>query len=338
MPTAIVSVPISGSSSLLAAALALTATPAAAAEFFALPVACAIGSECVIAQYFDADPSPEARDYTCGFMTYQGHAGVDFAVADYAAAEAGVTVVAAAPGEVTAVRDGEPDHRGDVSPEAVHSRECGNGVVIRHAQGLVTNYCHMRRGSILVRQGESVNTGTPLGQIGQSGLADFPHLHFEARLRDRPIDPFSGRRADGCGLAGISRWLPETASALPYFAGYPYHVGFAPAAPDTTRMRAGSYDESTLSPDAPSIVFWAEIWGVVTGDTFTMRLLAPDGAVLAEQAGAIDRVQARRLQYVGRPAAGAAWPAGTYTGEFTYRRSRDNHVWTSTASVTVSLP
>jgi hypothetical protein len=310
------------------------ATPLAAADLLTLPVACAIGSECVIAQYFDADPSPEARDYTCGFMTYEGHTGVDFAVADYAAADAGVAVVAAAPGEVVAVRDGEADRRGAVNPEAVHSRECGNGVVIRHTQGLVTNYCHMRRGSILVQPDDRVERGTPLGLVGQSGLSEFPHLHFEARFDGEPIDPFSGRPADGCGNAGVARWLPETASALPYFAGFPYHLGFAPAVPDTGLMRAGTYDDAVMPAEAPEIVFWAELWGLVTGDILEMRLIGPDGTVLAESREVMDRVWARRMRYVRHTVEGP-WPPGVYTGEVTYRRVNDDHVWTESRSVTI---
>ena len=40
-------------------------------------------------------------------------------------------------------------------------------------------YMHMVAGSVLVKKGQSVTTGQPLGLVGQTGAASGPHLHFE---------------------------------------------------------------------------------------------------------------------------------------------------------------
>ncbi|HEU4547656.1 MAG TPA: M23 family metallopeptidase, partial [Microlunatus sp.] len=53
----------------------------------------------------------------------------------------------------------------------------GNYVVIRHADGTQTLYAHMS--SISVQSGTKVTGGTRLGQVGQTGRAFGPHLHFE---------------------------------------------------------------------------------------------------------------------------------------------------------------
>jgi murein DD-endopeptidase MepM/ murein hydrolase activator NlpD len=53
----------------------------------------------------------------------------------------------------------------------------GNYVVIRHADGTQTLYAHMS--SISVQSGTRVIGGTRLGQVGQTGRAFGPHLHFE---------------------------------------------------------------------------------------------------------------------------------------------------------------
>ena len=53
----------------------------------------------------------------------------------------------------------------------------GNYVVIKHADGNQTLYAHMS--SISVQSGASVTGGTRLGQVGQTGRAFGPHLHFE---------------------------------------------------------------------------------------------------------------------------------------------------------------
>jgi murein DD-endopeptidase MepM/ murein hydrolase activator NlpD len=55
-------------------------------------------------------------------------------------------------------------------------------------------YMHMVEGSVLVRKGQSVSTGQPLGLVGQTGAASGPHLHFEIwqgawQQGGRPIDP-----------------------------------------------------------------------------------------------------------------------------------------------------
>ena len=53
----------------------------------------------------------------------------------------------------------------------------GNYVVIKHADGTQTLYAHMS--SISVQSGAKVTGGTRLGQVGQTGRAFGPHLHFE---------------------------------------------------------------------------------------------------------------------------------------------------------------
>jgi murein DD-endopeptidase MepM/ murein hydrolase activator NlpD len=63
----------------------------------------------------------------------------------------------------------------------------GNCVEISHGHGIVTRYAHMAR--ILARQGQLVTPGTPIGTIGSTGRSTGPHLHFEVRVNDRPVNP-----------------------------------------------------------------------------------------------------------------------------------------------------
>ncbi len=57
----------------------------------------------------DHDPGPDAADFTCNGLSYDTHTGTDFALPSLAAMQAGVAVLAAAPGTVAALRDGMPD-------------------------------------------------------------------------------------------------------------------------------------------------------------------------------------------------------------------------------------
>jgi murein DD-endopeptidase MepM/ murein hydrolase activator NlpD len=63
----------------------------------------------------------------------------------------------------------------------------GNCVEISHGNGLLTRYAHMSR--IEARTGEVVQPGRLIGAIGSTGRSTGPHLHFEVRIRDHPVDP-----------------------------------------------------------------------------------------------------------------------------------------------------
>jgi murein DD-endopeptidase MepM/ murein hydrolase activator NlpD len=63
----------------------------------------------------------------------------------------------------------------------------GNLVVIQHRLGYTTWYAHLS--TITSWVGERVSGGTRIGYVGSTGHATGPHLHFEARLRNIPIDP-----------------------------------------------------------------------------------------------------------------------------------------------------
>ncbi len=63
----------------------------------------------------------------------------------------------------------------------------GRSVFIDHGGGLVTMYFHLRR--IVVAEGEPVRRGEKLGEVGASGRATGPHLHFGVRWHGARVDP-----------------------------------------------------------------------------------------------------------------------------------------------------
>jgi len=66
-------------------------------------------------------------------------------------------------------------------------RGYGKMVVVRHADGLETVYAHNSKNA--VKRGQLVTASTPLGEVGETGRATGPHLHFEARRAGRAINP-----------------------------------------------------------------------------------------------------------------------------------------------------
>ncbi len=94
------------------------------------------------------------------------HAGLDFK------GPIGAPIYAAAEGTVTfaGVRQGY-----------------GNCVEISHGNGLLTRYAHMS--AFRAQVGQQVAAGAVIGAIGNSGRSTGPHLHFEVRINDRPVNP-----------------------------------------------------------------------------------------------------------------------------------------------------
>jgi len=66
-------------------------------------------------------------------------------------------------------------------------RGYGNVLEIRHMQGIVTRYAHMKKN--LVRAGMRVRRGDIMAQVGSTGRSTGPHLHYEVRLNGVAVNP-----------------------------------------------------------------------------------------------------------------------------------------------------
>jgi murein DD-endopeptidase MepM/ murein hydrolase activator NlpD len=65
----------------------------------------------------------------------------------------------------------------------------GNAVEIDHGDGTSTLYAHAS--ALLVQPGQRVTRGEAVALVGQTGQATGPHLHFELRRHDHPVDPMA---------------------------------------------------------------------------------------------------------------------------------------------------
>ena len=63
----------------------------------------------------------------------------------------------------------------------------GNCIEITHGNGLLTRYAHMS--AFRAHVGQMVAAGDTIGAIGSSGRSTGPHLHFEVRINDQPVNP-----------------------------------------------------------------------------------------------------------------------------------------------------
>ncbi|MHB2167743.1 M23 family metallopeptidase [Alsobacter sp. R-9] len=310
---------------LLTPAIALAQSPAPPVPFV-LPIDCRIGTSCFVQNYVDADPGEGAKDFTCGTRTYDKHNGTDIRVLSMADQKRGVAVLAAAPGKVRAIRDEEPDISvRERTLAAVAGRECGNGLVIDHGGGWTTQYCHMARGSIAVKPGDTVGAGDRLGLVGLSGNTEYPHLHFTVRRGDTVVDPFALDAAPGtCGTGGQRvAWSPAVAQALAYAPRAVLNTGFAAGPVDMPAIEAGAAGATPPSRDSEALVAFARAIGLKQGDVQRMTITGPDGRQVVQSAlKPLPRDQAQSMIFAGRKRPPSGFPAGEYTALYEVLRDQ----------------
>jgi hypothetical protein len=288
---------------------------------FDMPVACELGRNCFIQNYVDADPSASARDYTCGTLSYDGHNGIDFRLPTTKAQQVGVDVLAAAPGRVLRRRDGVADIPvREGGQDAVKGSECGNAVVIAHADGWETQYCHMARGSLRVAIGDRVEARQPIGRIGLSGLTEYPHLHFIVRHRGEVVDPFAYQAEPGACGAGRMLWQPALRSALAYRPRLVLNAGFASSTVTMATLEAGGAERQSPDVEAPALVAYVRGIGLKSGDVQSMVLSEPAGRVIARhEAEPLPRNQAQSLIFAGLRKPPTGWARGIYRARYMVR-------------------
>ncbi|MGC4009237.1 MAG: peptidoglycan DD-metalloendopeptidase family protein [Pseudomonas sp.] len=109
----------------------------------------------------------------------------------------GTPIVAARGGTVVKIENGQSGRGKNPS---------GNFVRVLHDDGTMGVYLHLMRGSVLVREGQRVGTGTPLAQSGNTGNSSGPHLHFVVQ------------RNVGLALESIPYDFSQPVDTLPNFA------------------------------------------------------------------------------------------------------------------------
>jgi hypothetical protein len=154
-------------------------------------------------------------------------------------------------------------------------------------------------------------------------MTDFPHahmgvLHFAPGAREGvTVDPFTGAPlAEGCGLPARPLWAEPQA----YEPGALYAAGFADHVPGRD-IKENAATAATLPPGAPALVVWGAMFGAARGDIMRVKITAPDGAVLLEQAQTVEGDQAWRVHGMGKKRPQGGWAAGRYLGTFVMERA-----------------
>lgn len=133
---------------------------------------------------------------------WRSHRGVDYA------ADAGTPIMATSDGVVI--------HRGPKGG-------LGNAVVIRHPNGFVTRYGHMRAFASGIHVGTRVKQSDVVGYVGMTGLATGPHLHYEMLRGGRHMDPLSVDlpKGDPVPSDDHTRWRSEMSGRMALLESIP---------------------------------------------------------------------------------------------------------------------
>ena len=139
----------------------------------------------LVARYVLPFTPGEAYTLTQGNCGRESHGG-RFSYSYDFRMPAGTAVLAARDGVVITVRDGRPDGTRRLGDE--------NFVIVRHPDGELSRYIHLRQHGALVEETQMVAAGDTIALSGDSGRSAFPHLHFDV--------------ADRCGSGGC-RTIPS---------------------------------------------------------------------------------------------------------------------------------
>ena len=119
---------------------------------------------------------------------YKAHTGIDYG------APTGTPIFATANGRVTF---------------AGWKSGYGKLVILKHPNGYQTYYGHCSR--LLVKPGQLVDQGEAVARVGQTGIATGPHVHYEVRIKGKPIDPNRVKKSRGQPLGpGLMAAFRET--------------------------------------------------------------------------------------------------------------------------------
>jgi murein DD-endopeptidase MepM/ murein hydrolase activator NlpD len=173
-----------------------------------------LGSNCARhdgSHVYELPYGPEAKlEVTQAYDGKFSHKGSNKYAIDWQMPEG--TPVRAARGGVV-VRAKDDSNRGGGTIDFDHDN---NYVLIRHDDGTLGQYCHLQKGGVLVKPGQTVAAGDPIAHSGNTGFSTGPHLHFcvftATSGRESASIPVKFRTSDGPALTLVSGRAYQAAS------------------------------------------------------------------------------------------------------------------------------
>ncbi|MCX6350816.1 MAG: peptidoglycan DD-metalloendopeptidase family protein [Bacteroidetes bacterium] len=229
---------------------------------FVKPIEGVAGKDFYLVNYMDHDSTKGLKDINCIDKTYDGHTGTDMVLRSFLSMDSGYAVYAAAKGKVMVTRDNMYDRN-----KKTNTNGFGNYISINHKDTLYTYYAHLKKGSILVNPGDSVQAGQKIGLVACSGNCFHPHLHFEVWTQTQNIDPFVG-----------SCYKKQNLWATPFKYDTSLKIieaGFVPYVPNIDTLVERFDVRDTFSQKDTIVTFWTLLQGLRQGDSTTVYWYTP---------------------------------------------------------------
>jgi murein DD-endopeptidase MepM/ murein hydrolase activator NlpD len=78
----------------------------------------------------------------------------------------------------------------------------GRAIIVDHGHGITTRYGHLS--NFAVAAGQHIHRGDTIGYVGLSGRSTGPHLHYEVRINDTPVNPHKYLRLTMASAGGFA--------------------------------------------------------------------------------------------------------------------------------------
>lgn len=113
----------------------------------------------------------------------------------------------------------------------------GNTVILKHHSKITTLYAHQSRFASGLKAGSKVSQGDLIGYVGSTGWSTGPHLHYEFRVADKPIDPLTATANMPSSQPLASEHQEKFAQAVaPYKQQLQVLAKFQEAVPETSNV------------------------------------------------------------------------------------------------------
>ena len=285
-----------------------------------------------ISAYVDHDPAATTfRDYNCGTISYDNHNGTDIQLSPFAWAimdAMQVEVIAAADGVIVQRVDGQFDRNCACQSMA------GNQIALRHSDGSITLYGHMKSGSLTAKTvGQTVAKGEFLGNVGSSGCSSGPHLHFGVYANDtfaQLIDPFSGT----CNLLNSTTWW---AAQKPYVDPGLLRImthNSRPVFAQNCPAGGGAVNAQTTFAAGSTLFLSGSFRQEQINDQTITTIRTPDGSIFAQ----LTRTTTANVSTASTWTYSLPLPANAPVGTWQYQVTYRGETATKNFSVTAPMP
>lgn len=280
----------------------LTSTAIAESGKLLFPLGCELGKSCWISSLPRHHLQDKQLDFRCGPITYESNDGTDIALKDIPQMEEGVSVIAPISGVVEFKRDGVSDISAKgTDRKQLEGIECGNEVVISNNE-MQIELCHLKNKSINVNVGDEVRAGDVIGELGLSGLTEYPHLHINVQDKSdtvvRVVDPFYGSQPD-CGLHHKSLWSDPENMEKHATTGVVYNYGFSFEKVTAEGVMSGEY--LRVQPELPEeFIAFVDIFSVNKGDKLTISILDSGNNIFTKREHEFGKYQAKYFLFVSK--------------------------------------